>query len=713
MAELKDYFNISDDTYCGIWGIHWTAMIITTSSTYSLEYIKLQLARYGNPGTLTISIQELDGAGKPDGIDIDGVTGTYNGNSLPSGFANRTWVQIDLSDRIVLSSSTQYAIVARATTGDEDNFVYWGVDSAGNYPDGGNRTSDDSGSNWSILHPAQDNMFEFYGGYSASEVIPTDKTYSKKLVAIAGNQVWYESSAGTMSVLSDATDDIDCSNPLYLVEAYEKIFVVNYDNLKVIDFGNIKLHTTDILPTNKAYPRHGTVITGDSSGAQAVVDYITALDGDTYVYAKRITSATFVSGDVCEATIDEGDVSFTLDADEVSGPHWYDWTVYGNSSNYGTMPNKATLGCNYMGRVTLSGNPESPHQWYMPRQENPWDWLYGINDAQSAVAGNDADAGEIGDIVRALAPYKDDYLINGCVNSMWLTVGNPCEAGEIVEWDLTTGIFGPKSWCFDGDGNFYFFGTNGFYKGNPPDTPICISALRLPNLVEDEALNPSTHRIILDYDRKRNGIIIAITTLADGTNSNYFYDLRSLDNNGIGGLFPETYPEECAIYSGHYYEAEDPDYRTLLLGCTDGYIRYFDPTSKSDILDDDSEEAIDSYINFAPIPMGKDPNSTGKLTGLDCVTAGGQSSGSQSDSDDIYYKVFTDITAEGVLEKISAGTDIKIGGTISGPGRKRGSSIKRKTKNVYMGIQIGNSTAGETWGFEQLLIDLKESGRLK
>ena len=233
----------------------------------------------------------------------------------------------------------------------------------------------------------------------------------------------------------------------------------------------------------------------------------------------------------------------------------------------------------------------------------------------------------------------------------------------------------------------------------------------MPKLVKDKDADPSTHRITMGYDRTRTGILICITELSDGSNSNYFYDLKA------GGLFPETYPDECGPYSLFYYPAKDNGYRDLLVGCKDGHIRKFNDLLKSDNITADAvgvgTSAIDSYVTFGPIPMAQDPKMKGKLTGLDCVTAGGATNGSESDSDDITFDVFVGNSAEEVIEKLSADTTPNIAGTITAPGRRRGSSIKRKVSGIYLGIKLQNDTVAKTWGFEQLLIDVKESGRFK
>lgn len=707
MAVLRQYYDVNDDGAPTVKSTQWIAQTFTPAISHTITSVTIKGYRSSaaDEAVITLSIRTTGtggDAGKPSGADL--VSATRTRTDFPLS-ANTGWMEFDLDEGVALTAGTMYAIVMR--TDSASHTISWRQDGTGpTYSGGTGATSSNGGVDWSIAS-SSDQMFREYSGGGAVENIPVDKTYSKQLVAVGNNEVWYESSAGTMAELAAANGDINCNDPLNIFEAYSKAFIVNETNLKIVDLVNVKITTADIQPADKVYPRHGTLITGGTSGAKMVVDYITALDSTCTIYGQRITAATFVNNDVCTATIDEGNVSFTLNAAETAGPHWYDWTVYGQSTTFGALPNKATIGCLYRGRAVISGNSQYPHQWYMMRQANPFDALYGVNDAQSAVAGNNADAGEIGDIVKALIPYKDDYLIFGCANTIWYLTGDPCDGGSINELDLTTGIFGAQSWCLDGEGNLWFWGTNGIYRAAIPGKPICVSEIRLPDLVGAEAVTQSTHRIVLSYDRRRAGIVINITTLSDGINSNYFYDLRT------EGFFPESYPEECGVFSAHYYEATDPDYRKLILGGYDGYLRIFDETAKSDVLTDDSVEAIDSYVTFAPIPMSPDPKFTGKLTGLNVVSAGGAASGSQTDSDDIYFEIYVANVAEQVLEKLNAGTNPNISGTISAPGRQRGSSIKRKIKGIYAGIKIGNLTATETWAFEQLLYDMKQSGRFK
>ncbi len=550
-------------------------------------------------------------------------------------------------------------------------------------------------------------------------VILTEYANLRRLVAVANDEVWWEDdvAAGGMTELVAANGDIDTTDQLNMFEAYQKAVIVNGTNLKIADFGNSVL---DLGSGNEMTtpPGKGDLLTQAGTSATVIVDHIDSTKRYIYGYVSGIFNTT---GNITQTTqaddsldaMDPNPISATLD-DITAGPHWYDLTANPSigSKSYGTPPSTAYLGCLYNGRVVLSGNPAAPNQWYMSRQTNMWDWAYIANDAQSPVFGGQGDLGETGDIVRCLAPYKDDYLVIGCASSMFIMFGDPMNGGELRELSLTTGIFGANSYCWDNNNNFYFWGNNGLYKVHIPGSPQCISQFKLPRIVKDEAASSATHRVTLLYDNNRHGILVAITLLADGSNSNYWYDLNGLDEQEIGGFFPEVYPDTCGIYSGIYYESNTASLKGLVLGCTDGYIRTFDDIVKSDVVGEQSN-AINSYVNIGPIPMSSIPLREGTLSGIDLTVAGGGSGGSQSDSDDVDFKVYTARTSEQVIERLNANTNPNFAGTFVGPGNVRGTTRRQTVRNSSLGLRLQNTTADESWGFEDLFIHLKDSGRKK
>lgn len=511
--------------------------------------------------------------------------------------------------------------------------------------------------------------------------------------------------AGDMIALAASVDDIDTTDQLMAFEAFQKLCIVNGANKKIADFANTLLAFTSGLTTP---PLRGDTLTQVTSNAAMLVDFVSA--DLKNVYGFRITTAEFNTANNITSDNNGGQIMdpspWVPDSvtDRTAGPLWYDWTKHPGGTF--DLPAKAYIGCLYRGRAVLSGNPLEPFQWYMSRQGDIHDFDYAAGDAQTPVKGGNSNMGEIGDIVTALIPYKDDFLIFGCANNIYFAADDPAYGGTLNSLDLTTGIYGPFSWCFDGNGVLYFWGTNGLYKTTIPGAPVCISQLRLPNIIKDEDADPSTHRISMEYDRRNNGINIFITKLSDGTNSCWWYDLAT------EGFFPETYPEECGMYSAFYYPAADADNKGVLVGGKDGYIRTFDRDAKSDDIDD-ADEAIDSYVTLAPIPMTNDLDTKGKLSAFNIMTSGGRSGGSQADSNDVYFKVYTGSTPERIMEQLAANSAPRVGGTFIAPGRRANNRRMQKIDGSYLGIKLGNNTIAESWSFEKFYGRISPSGRIK
>lgn len=540
----------------------------------------------------------------------------------------------------------------------------------------------------------------------------TQYTNKRQLVAAGRNELWHEDtmSAGTMIELALGGLTIDTTDQLNMFEAYQKALIVNGANLRVADFGTVKLTHSALDTAHK----HGDILTQDNGSdnvAYMVVDFTNKAKTMTYGYAyyAGITTEFVITTPIITGNGSGSEITATAVTDP---PHFHDWIPDIGNATAGDMPLKAYLGCLYNGRAVLSGDPTSPNQWYMSRQTNIYDWQYGSTDDQAAVRGGSSDLGELGDIVRCLAPYKDDYLIFGCASSIWTMFGDPRHGGAIRELSLTTGIFGARSYCWDNTNQFYFWGNNGLYRTMIPGSPQCVSQFKLPRVVKTEAASPVTHRITLLYDNDRHGILVAITVLATGENSNYWYDLNALDEQEIGSFFPETYPVSCSIYSGVYYDSNTPSLKGLLLGDMDGYIRVFDDDAKSDVASGDSIE-IESFVCIGPMPMSDTPQRNGTLSGLDLTVAGAYPTGGGEDSNDVDFKVYTARTAEKTMKRAIADTGPDFAGTFTGPSSVRGSTRRQTVRNAYMTVRLQNFAVDESWAFEEMYAHLKDSGRKK
>ena len=335
--------------------------------------------------------------------------------------------------------------------------------------------------------------------------------------------------------------------------------------------------------------------------------------------------------------------------------------------------------------------------------------LYGTDDEQSAVAGTDAKAGKVGDIITASVRYSDDYMIYGSIGDLWLLRGDPAAGGTLDQLIEGIGIVSQQAWCFDDAGNLYILDLKGMYKitrGLADIKPM--TSDKIPNFAKDLALNPQTQRICLSFDPDKQCIIISVTTIETGANSNYVYDMQS------EGFFQcNDYPVQDAIMCSHYYDADDPEQRRLLFGCYDGHMRIRDNAAKSDDIGSmlvPATAAIDSYVLLGPVMIGANHNFNGKMTSMTVVTAGGKAGGTVPDSNDVAYEVFVGDDAETVMEKADAGTEL-FSGTIPAPGRAK--RVRRKARGVFMAVRLGNDTAEETFGFERCLIEVEPAGRVK
>ena len=677
-----------------------TAQGFKVSAVYDLTSLQVRMYKFdGSPGTLTLEIRNVDGGGPGETVYATATASSPTSIAPPGELVTFTFS----APYYTLLAGTQYCWVLWLPSGDSENTIKTVRIGTSQYADGVAYNDTEGGASWNI-RTTEDFMFVVNGVASTVAVPTTDRTFNKQLIAVGSNTLFYESS-NALTELTAARNNINCTNLLQICAAYQKVFIANEAVFGVADFGNVKLSTADI---NAVLPTKGMLLTGDTNSAQMVVDYVDAsTDGAAAnIYGQRVTSALFVDEDI--VTDADSTLSFVLNANETAGPHWYTWTVFGaDTTTYGTLPDFASLICLYRGRVVLSGNKEYSYQWYMSRQNHPFDFNYAANDAQTAVAGNNADAGELGDIITALIPYKDDYLIFGCGSSIWYMAGDPAAGGSLNELDLTTGIYGAQSWCFDNEGNLYFWGTGGIYRTTIPGTPVNVSRIHLPNLVKAEAVDSSTHRITMAYDSRQNGILITITKFSDNSHSNYFYDLATK------GFFPESSHANCAIYSQLFYQGDAPDYRRLLVGCADGYIRYYDEDTKSDIIADDTVTAINAYCTWGPLKLAQNDDYYGVLSALEVITAGGASDGTQADSSNVSFRIFVADTAEELLEKLAANTDYRVAGTIVAPGRPKGAKIRKRFRGMFLGIRLWNSTAAQTWSVNKIIGNIKKGGKFK
>jgi hypothetical protein len=334
------------------------------------------------------------------------------------------------------------------------------------------------------------------------------------------------------------------------------------------------------------------------------------------------------------------------------------YTVYDSLTNTaslwtpleGTLPVgsvDATKACTmialYRGRVVLSGLQEDPQNWFMSKTgaisgedpvDNPLRWNYtpAISTPTMAIAGNNSDAGLMGDVVTCLAPYNDDLMFMGGDHTLWVMRGDPAAGGLIDNISYQTGVVGPEAWTRDPEGNFYFFGAGALWRidlGSTSPRPLSKGILDRTF----GAIDYATYRVRLLWDDVHKGVHMYFTPLNLPTTSpyHYYWDART------EGFWKDQYPAVVGPTACWLYDADLPSDRALLVGGFDSYIRQISATFTKD----DDGTAIASHVRYAPILLGGDVANS-RLSEIVPVLA--------EASDPVSIRVFAAPSAESVTE---------------------------------------------------------------
>lgn len=127
---------------------------------------------------------------------------------------------------------------------------------------------------------------------AAAAGAPATKSFSKKLVAAANGQFFYETDDTPLSLMTALPGlTLDTSEEIQMTEAYQKIFIANGTIKKVVDFSNVKIEFSAISDSDKPTP--GMIFTQATTTASMVLDY---WDGtNDAIYGFQTTTADFTN----------------------------------------------------------------------------------------------------------------------------------------------------------------------------------------------------------------------------------------------------------------------------------------------------------------------------------------------------------------------------------------------------------------------------------
>ncbi len=370
-----------------------------------------------------------------------------------------------------------------------------------------------------------------------------------------------------------------------------------------------------------------------------------------------------------------------------------DWATDLTAGSLPAGTSDTTLGCRiivlYRGRIVMSGLEEEPQNWFMSKAGDPFDWDYSpsTTSAIQAVAGNNSDAGELGDVLTALVPFQDDLLFMAGGGSLWVMRGDPAAGGQIDNVSRQIGIVQQTAWTWDARNNLYFVGTNGLYRLAPNSaSPELVSRGKMDRIFAE--VNYGVQRVYLLYDREWQGVqvFIAPENEPSAKVDQYWYDERT------DTFWRDQYPTGHGPTAVHLFDGDQEADRGVLLGGYDGYIRTFDEDTE-----DDDGSTIESFARFPLIHprlvMGQFQVNDIQLN-LDPNGAG------------VTFDIFRGNTPE---EAANSSTSVFSRSLVAG----RNVPMRKRVRANALSFRIRHNTAGETWAYEDGAAVIRGVGRVR
>jgi hypothetical protein len=361
----------------------------------------------------------------------------------------------------------------------------------------------------------------------------------------------------------------------------------------------------------------------------------------------------------------------------------YSLTTSPGGSVSGTVPTNCSTIAVWRNRLCVVPRGD-PQNCLMCRVGDPYNWVYASLPAgTSAVKLNTTgiDSGKLGEPINALVPHSDDYLILGCLNSLFVQRGDPTAGGKIDRLSSEIGIVSAQAFARGPDGETVWLSHDGLF-GLPPGVlayPQSISRERLPDELRD--IDVANFRVLMAYDRRNRGFFIGLTPLISGGGTYYWFDWET---RAFQRMNFDSSHEPTALA---YRNADLPSDQRLLLGCRDGYIRTLERSAP----DDDGVELASEAL-IGPIALGGGGYFDGML--LEIVGQTGRGSA------DVICEVKTGRSVEDAFHA----TPIQAGTLLAGKNR----TFRPRIRGNACFIRL---TSSGPWSYEMLSMTRQRLGK--
>lgn len=269
-----------------------------------------------------------------------------------------------------------------------------------------------------------------------------------------------------------------------------------------------------------------------------------------------------------------------------------------------TIPQACEVITSYRDGIVLAGQRGDANEWHISKRgadpATAAAWTADFT-STSYTLGSTSEAGRVGEPITALIRHSDDYLIFGCLNSLWILRGEPNYGGTLDVLASRNGVISSSAWCRGPNDYTFYLSHDGLY-GIAPGGLSYPEALSYGLPDELRLLNVQQNRVFLAYDVVEQGVYVAITRIDGGAGKYFFFDVisrRVVDEDSFASIWPDQFQGSHEPTFLYYYGADAPNQRALLFGGRDGFIRAFDRRATTD-----DRLPFTSYSLIGPIALG-------------------------------------------------------------------------------------------------------------
>lgn len=283
-------------------------------------------------------------------------------------------------------------------------------------------------------------------------------------------------------------------------------------------------------------------------------------------------------------------------------PLLYDWNAGSETlvelvPTAGFLLSGARLAMSFQAAIWLGGSPIDslgPHVFTACRQNNVFDWDYGVGDADDTAAAYISTGDNLGLITEPLScmfAMTQDQAVLACEEEIWTLSGHPRQGGRFSLASNRTGILGQNA-CAMTPRGLFFLSHDGLMLlsqndyGNTVVTPI--SKTKIPSELLEVSFSLTDSTVCLAYSSRWNAIWITVRDAAVPQSWAYFLDTGAFVEQPLNEypyvMFPFeslTTKKRCGVWFG-----------------SQSHLRQFDT---------DGIEAITSEIIIGPVQISASP----------------------------------------------------------------------------------------------------------